>query len=174
MLDTPLTQNARPATLDPVDLSMLAELERNGRLTNAALAARVGIAESTCTQRLRSLRDRGVIRGFRAEVDAASLGLSLQALITVRLGTHGREQVRDFEARVRELPSVLTAFHVAGADDYLLHVAVRSAGALRELVLEHLTTHPHVRHVETQLVFEVIEGPGMLAASTDRAAALPL
>ncbi len=165
MLDSPPSQNARPASLDSIDLAMLAELERNGRLTNAALAARVGIAESTCTQRLRSLRDRGVIRRFRAEIDAAALGLTLQALITVRLGTHGREQVRGFEQRVRTLPNVLTAFHVAGADDYLLHVAVASAGALRELVLEHLTTHPHVRHVETQLVFEVIEGPGVVAGS---------
>ncbi len=164
MPDVPISQNVRPASLDAVDLSMLSELERNGRLTNAALAARVGIAESTCTQRLRSLRDRGIIRAFRADVDPSALGLTLQALITVRLGTHGREQVRNFEHRVRAMPSILTAFHVAGADDYLLHVAVASASALRELVLEHLTTHPDVRHVETQLVFEVIEGPGMLAA----------
>ena len=163
----PLAQNARPAAaaLDRVDRAMLAELERNGRLTNAALAARVGIAESTCTQRLRSLRDRDIIRRFRAEIDPAALGLTLQALITVRLGTHGREQVRGFEERVRTLPNVITAFHVAGADDYLLHVAVASAGALRELVLEHLTTHPHVRHVETQLVFEVLEGPGVVEGS---------
>lgn len=165
MPDSPPTQNARPASLDIVDLAMLAELEHNGRLTNAALAARVGIAESTCTQRLRSLRDRDVIRRFRADIDPAALGLTLQALITVRLGTHVREQVRGFEERVRTLPNVLTAFHVAGADDYLLHIAVTSAGALRELVLENLTTHPHVRHVETQLVFEVLEGPGVVAGS---------
>ncbi len=168
MFDSPSPQNARPASLDAVDLAMLTELERNGRLTNAALAARVGIAESTCTQRLRSLRDRGVIRGFRADIDPAALGLTLQALITVRLGTHGREQIRGFEATARELPNVLTAFHVAGADDYLLHVAVSSAGALRELVLEHLTTHPHVRHVETQLVFEVLDGAGMVPKATAR------
>ncbi len=165
MLDASSPQNPQPASLDAIDLMLLTELERNGRLTNAALAARAGIAESTCTQRLRSLRDRGVIRGFRADIDPAALGLSLQALITVRLGTHGREQVRAFEQRARTLPNVITAFHVAGADDYLLHVAVPSASALRELVLEHLTTHPHVRHVETQLVFEVIEGLGMLPRS---------
>ncbi len=169
MSDPSTTQNARPASLDATsldstDLALLAELERNGRLTNAALAERAGIAESTCTQRLRSLRERGVIRAFRADIDPAALGLSLQALITVRLGTHGREQVHGFERGVRTLPNVLTAFHVAGADDYLLHVAVPTAAALRELVLDHLTTQPHVRHVETQLVFEVIPGPGLVAA----------
>lgn len=164
MSDPPPPQIPHSVTLDSVDLALLTELERNGRLTNAALATRAGIAESTCTQRLRSLRDRGVIRGFRADIDPVVLGLTLQALITVRLGTHGREQVRDFEKSARTMPGMLTAFHVAGADDYLLHVAVRSAGALRELVLENLTTHPHVRHVETQLIFEVIEGPGLLRA----------
>lgn len=164
MSDRSPAQNARALTLDAVDLALLTELERNGRLTNAALAERAGIAESTCTQRLRSLRERGVIRAFRTEIEPVALGLTLQALITVRLGTHGREQVRRFEERASTLPHVLTAFHVAGADDYILHVAVPSAAALRELVLEHLTTQPHVRHVETQLVFEVIEGPGLIAA----------
>ncbi len=53
-------------------------------------------------------------------------------------------------------------FHVAGADDYLLHVAVESAAALRDLVLEHLQVHPGVRHTETQLIFEVIDGAGIL------------
>ena len=80
MLDATSPQNPQPASLDAIDLLLLTELERNGRLTNAALAARAGIAESTCTQRLRSLRDRGVIRGFRADIDPAALGLSLSPL----------------------------------------------------------------------------------------------
>lgn len=166
MASPPSSQIPRVSpALDDVDLRLLAELERNGRLTNAALAARVGIAESTCTLRLRSLRERGVIRRFVAELDPAAIGLTLQALITVRLGSHSREQVRSFEAHLRGLPNLLRGFHVAGADDYLLHVAVMSASALRELILEHLTTHPQVRHVETQLVFETLEGSGMIVAT---------
>lgn len=154
-------QIARPA-LDPTDLALLAELERNGRLTNAALAERVGIAESTCSQRLRALRDSGTIRRFTTEIDPEALGLGIQAVITVRLASHGREQVRAFQSRLRDIPNVVRIFHVAGADDYLLHVAVSSATALRDLVLEHLQGHPGVRHTETQLVFEVIDGAGLL------------
>lgn len=151
----------RPA-LDRTDLQILAELEENGRLTNAALAARVGVAESTCIQRVRGLRDAGVITRFRAEIDPASLGLGIQAVIKVRLGSHNRDHVMSFHATLADIPGALTIFHVAGEDDYLVHVAVESAAALRDLVLEHITVHPAVRHTETQLVFEVIPGTGVL------------
>jgi DNA-binding Lrp family transcriptional regulator len=152
----------RPVALDRTDLQILAELEENGRLTNAALAARVGIAESTCIQRVRGLRDAGVITRFRAEVDPAALGLGIQAVIKVRLGSHSRDHVKSFHGTLADIPGALTIFHVAGEDDYLVHVAVESAAALRDLVLEHITVHPAVRHTETQLVFEVIPGAGVL------------
>ncbi len=148
--------------LDRTDLRLLAELVENGRLTNAALAARAGIAESTCSQRVRALRESGVVRRFTADVDPAALGLGIQAVVKVRLATHGRDHVLAFHAMVQRIPGVLTIFHVAGEDDYLLHVAVDTAAALRDLVLEHLNVHPTVRHTETQLVFEVLPGAGIL------------
>jgi DNA-binding Lrp family transcriptional regulator len=159
---TPMPKKARPSALDRTDLRILAELEENGRLTNAALAARVGIAESTCVQRVRALREGGVITRFRAEVDPAALGLGIQAVIKVRLGSHSRDHVHSFHATLKDIPHALTIFHVAGEDDYLVHVAVESAAALRDLVLEHITVHPAVRHTETQLVFEVMPGAGLL------------
>lgn len=162
MPDRDAPKNPRAAALDTIDLAMLAELDANGRLTNAALAARVGIAESTCSQRLRTLRESGVIRRFRAEIDPSALGLGIEAVITVRLASHSRDQVQAFQSRLRDIPNVVRIFHVAGADDYLLHVAVESAATLRDLVLEHLQVHPGVRHTETQLVFEVIDGAGLL------------
>ncbi len=148
-------------TLDDTDRRILAELLDNGRLTNAALASRTGIAESTCIHRVRALRDSGVIRGFHAEVDLGALGLPLQAVVKVRLGTHNRDQVNRFHATLSAIPGVLTIFHVAGEDDYLLHVAVESSEALRDLVLEHVTVHSVVRHTETQLVFGVIPAAGV-------------
>lgn len=157
-----MPKKARPSALDRTDLRILAELEENGRLTNAALAARVGIAESTCVQRVRALREGGVITRFRAELDPAALGLGIQAVIKVRLGSHSRDHVHSFQATLKDIPHALTIFHVAGEDDYLVHVAVESAAALRDLVLEHITVHPVVRHTETQLVFEVMPGAGLL------------
>jgi DNA-binding Lrp family transcriptional regulator len=152
----------RTTTLDGTDLAILAQLHADGRMTNAALAASVGVAESTCIHRVRALRDAGVIVGVHAHLDLAALGLPLQALVKVRLGSHNRDHVHSFHRTLAQVPGVLTAFHVAGEDDYLLHVAVATAEELRDLVLEHVNVHPVVRHTETQLVFEVIPGRGVL------------
>ncbi len=155
------TPPAAPRTLDDIDRRIISELLANGRLTNAALASRTGIAESTCIHRVRALRDSGVITGFHAEVDLGALGLPMQAVVKVRLGTHNRDEVNRFHATLSAIPGVLTIFHVAGEDDYLLHVAVESSEALRDLVLEHVTVNPVVRHTETQLVFGVIPAAGI-------------
>jgi len=160
-------RNPRPGSalpLDGTDLAILGELSADGRLTNAALAARVGIAESTCIHRVRALRESGVIEGFHAEINLTALGRPLQAVISVRLGSHNRTHVLSFHAALTAVPGIITVFHVAGEDDYLLHVAVHSPEALRDLVLEHITTHPAVRHTETHLVFEVFSGVGVLPA----------
>ncbi|MCW2643441.1 MAG: lrp 1 [Dactylosporangium sp.] len=166
----PKNPQGRPApALDAIDLSILAELAADGRITNASLATRVGIAESTSIHRVRALREAGVIAGIHAQLDLAALGLPLQAVIKVRLGSHNRTHVRSFHATLTEIPGVLTAFHVAGDDDYLLHAAVESPEALRDLILEHITIHPAVRHTETHLVFEVLPGKGALAPVMGRA-----
>ena len=150
-----------PSSLDAVDRRIVGELMADGRLTNAALAARVGVAESTCIHRVRALRQAGVITGFRADVDLGALGYPLQAVVKVRLGSHNREHVASFHAILADVPGALRILHVAGEDDYLVHVAVGSSEELRDLVLEHINIHPMVRHTETQLVFEEIPGPGV-------------
>ncbi len=155
------TPTPSPRTLDDTDRRIISELLANGRLTNAALASRTGIAESTCIHRVRALRDSGVIRGFHADIDLGALGLPMQAVVKVRLGTHNRDEVNRFHATLSAIPGVLTIFHVAGEDDYLLHVAIESSHALRDLILEHVTVNPVVRHTETQLVFGLIPAAGV-------------
>ncbi len=151
-----------PAPLDALDRRALTELALDGRITNAALAKRLGIAESTCLQRVRALRERGVIRGVHADIDLAALGFPIQAVIKVRLGSHNRDHVASFHQTLARVPGALRIFHVGGEDDYLIHVAVSSTTQLRDLVLEHLNVHPVVRHTETQLVFEEMAGVGVL------------
>ena len=128
--------------LDGTDRAILAALSRDGRLSNTALAGRVGVAESTCLQRVRALRSAGVIRGFHADLDLAALGLPLQAVVKVRLGSHNRDHVNSFHAILAGIPGALRILHVAGEDDYLVHVAVATAEELRDLVLEHINVHP--------------------------------
>lgn len=151
------------SALDELDLRVLTALVRAPGRSNKALADELGIAESTCAYRIRSLRSRGVLRGVRVVVDPASVGLPLQAVIRVRLGRHTREGVgRLFDALVAT-PGVIEVFHVAGEDDFLVHVAVEDAAALRDIVLQHITVHESVRTTETHLVFERREGAGPLA-----------
>lgn len=150
------------ADLDEVDLQILRALAGDGRLTNKALATRLGLAESTCAYRVRALRDSGVISGTRVTLDLAALGYPIQAVIKVRLGSHDQEHVRSLYADLVRVPGVIQAFHVGGEDDFHLHVAVEDAQALRDLVLEHVTIHRVVRQTETQLVFELRDGVGVL------------
>jgi DNA-binding Lrp family transcriptional regulator len=152
--------------LDPIDRRLVALLAADARLPNARLAEAAGIAPSTCVARVRALRERGVIRGFHADVDIAALGRPLQALIAIRLSVHSREQIESFTAHVRALPGVLSIFHMTGATDYLLWVAATDAHDLREFVVEHLASEPAVAHAETSLIYEHVRGPGVYVAAT--------
>lgn len=151
------------ASLDETDLEILAALSARADTTNKALAHQLGLAESTCAHRVRSLHDRGVIRDVRIRLDEAALGFPLQAIIKVRLANHTNEKVTALFDALATMPRVLQVFHVAGVDDFLVHVAVQDATALRDIVLEHITVHSVVRGTETQLVFELRDGSGLLA-----------
>lgn len=151
-----------PPGLDELDLEILAALSEDADLTNKALALRLGLAESTCAHRVRSLRARGVIRDTRIRLDEAALGYPLQAMIKVRLANHTGPKVTALFDALVAIPRVLQVFHVAGVDDFLVHVAVQDAAALRDIVLEHITVHPVVRGTETQLVFELRDGRGLI------------
>lgn len=144
--------------LDLLDREILDVLLRDGRVANNRLANLVGVAPSTALTRLRSLVDRKVVTKFTASVDLASVGRPVQATVAVRLRAHDRREIREFWRRIEGLPEIVSAFHVAGADDYLIHVAVASAEALRDFVLDFLTTDPVVAHTETTLVFEHRDG----------------
>jgi len=159
------TPNHPQPSVDAVDRAMLELLANDARITNQRMAERVGVAPSTAVARLRSLRERGVIRGFHAEVDLAALGRPLQALIAVRLAVHARDQIDDFTNAVRQLPGVLMVFHLTGVTDYLVWVAAADAQDLREFVVDHLATHPSVSHAETSLIYEHRRGPGIWGAA---------
>jgi DNA-binding Lrp family transcriptional regulator len=140
--------------LDPQDIAILATLKKNARISNKDLAATVGLAPSTCLERVRRLSDIGAIHGYHADVDLALLGFGLQAMIAVRLQRHSRELVTAFREYVLGLTEVRAIYHVAGADDYLVHVAVRDADHLRDLAMDAFTTRREVAHIETRLIFE--------------------
>ena len=143
--------------LDKIDRVLLAALQRDGRTPNNELARQAGIAPSTCLIRVRSLRDRGAIRGIHADVDPEVLGLSIQAMIAVSLSSDARSSLTDFAAAVAEKPYVLNVFFVSGSYDYLLHVATDSSDGLRDIVTD-LSGMGVVSGTETHMIFEHLAG----------------
>ena len=140
--------------IDAVDQRILGVLQQNARTTNRELAERVQLSPSACLQRVRGLRERGIITGFAAELDLARLGRPLQALISIRLNSHSRDVLDRFVADLVALDETLSLFHLTGEADYLLHVAVADPEHLRDVVLEQLTVRSEVEQVTTSLMFE--------------------
>jgi DNA-binding Lrp family transcriptional regulator len=145
----------RPA-LDDIDRRLLRELVADARIPNNALAARVGIAPSTCLGRVRAMRQAGAIRGYHADVDPAALGRPIQAMIAVRLQSHARGHIPDFMAKIAALPEVLNVFFLGGADDFHVHIAATSTDNLRDFVVVNLSGDPDVALTETNLIFDHI------------------
>ena len=140
--------------LDRIDFAILVVLQKNARVANNRLAETVGVAASTCLERVRRLARLGVLRGHHADVEPGAFGIGLEAMIAVRLRTHSRDVVDSFRNHVVELPEVRSVFHVTGGDDFLVHVAVRDSDHLRDLALDSFTTRPEVDHIQTRLIFE--------------------
>ena len=140
--------------LDRTDRAILALLQKDARLTNKELAARVGVAQSTCSERVRRLERTGVFRGYHAEVDLKLLGVGLQAMIAVRLQRHERTQVDRFRHYAESLPEVVAFYHMAGENDFLVHVVVRDSDHLRDIAMGAFTSQPEVTHIENSIIFE--------------------
>lgn len=140
--------------MDGIDREILKELAVNARISNAELAAKVGIAASTCLGRVRNLVEQKVIRSFTAEISPAALGLELQAVISVTLRAGARSNLAAFMQTMKEHPQVIQVFFLGGAEDFLVHVAVRNTAEVREFVLEQLSNNASVANTRTNIVFE--------------------
>lgn len=163
MKDQPNTLRKLPIgnELDRIDRSILSALQKEARLSNKELAALVGLAESSCLERVRRLRRLDVLRGTHAEVAPAALGIELQALAAVQLRQHSREHVESFHRHALAVRGVVAVYHVAGEHDFLVHVAVPSATALRDLVLDAFTARPEVVRLQTWLIFDATRAAGL-------------
>ena len=138
--------------LDRIDRELIRLLQNDARLSNKELAASVGLAPSSCFGRVKRLRDDGVLTGFHASIDPAAAGVGLQALVTVRLAAYGSSNDAIL-AHLRTFDEVVAVFEVGGAADLVIHVAVRDADHLRELVYGGLQSREEVVRTETTIVF---------------------
>lgn len=149
--------------LDRYDRRILEVLQREGRISNQDLAARVGLSPSPCLRRVRTLEDSGLITGYHAELDARKLGLSLIALLSISMDRHTPERFAAFEAAVGQIPEVIECLLITGQkSDYQLKLVVRDMDDYQRLLLEKITRIEGVAGVHTSFVLRQVVKRGAL------------
>ncbi|WP_423206171.1 Lrp/AsnC family transcriptional regulator (plasmid) [Paracoccus yeei] len=146
--------------LDRFDLAILAALQRDGALTNAALSGLVNLSASQCSRRRAALEEAGVIEGYSARLSAAKLGVGMRAIIRVNLSAHGQTNEQDFARFVASHAQIRSAFSVSGDADYILDVRVRDLEAFADFVHRHLLPHPQVSQVRSEIVLKTLKDEG--------------
>lgn len=137
--------------LDAIDWRILKEVQQDGRITNVALANRVGITPPPCLRRLRSLEEDGIIKSYHAELDEQRLGFNLTAFAMVGLHSQSESDLRTFENRVLSWPLVREAHMLSGEADYMLKCVAPDLPTFQDFVTRDLTAAPNVATVKTSL-----------------------
>jgi len=149
--------------IDRYDRQILAILQADGRISNQDLADRIGLSPSPCLRRVRTLEESGLITGYRAQVDARKLGLSLMALIHISMDQHTPERFNNFETQVAAIPEVLECLLITGQDaDYQLKVVVRDMDGYQDLLLNRITRISGVTGVHSSFVLRRVVDKGAL------------
>lgn len=142
--------------MNAVDRMILAELQKDGRLTVTELAARVRISLSPCHRRLRELERTGAIRGYRAIVDPEAVGLGFEAVVFASMQHGDRDTVAAFEEALVAIPEVVQAQRLFGDPDYLLRVVSKDLPSFQRLYDRSLATLPGVRRLTSTLVMKQV------------------
>jgi DNA-binding Lrp family transcriptional regulator len=145
--------------MDDTDAAIVAHLQTQARQTNRELARAVGIAPSTCLERVRALQERGVITGFHAEVDLAALNRGVQALLHVQVRPLSRTVIEGFKGYAMTLPEVLSVFVVAGGDDFLVHVGVPDVDSLHAFLMDKLSGRREIAGFRSSVIYQHARKP---------------
>ncbi len=148
--------------LEPGDRRILAALQRDGRLSNQALADEVGMSTSACWRRVRQLEQQGIITRYAALLDVDKAGFQFAALVMVTLSRHDASEVTRFISAVRDRPEVLDCYAVTGEADYHLRVVCRDKAAYNRFLDEFMFRLPGLAHVRTQLILSQLKSSGPL------------
>jgi Lrp/AsnC family leucine-responsive transcriptional regulator len=143
--------------MDAIDRQMLAILQRDGRIANAALADQLHLSPSPCLRRLRALEREGVIAGYRAELDRVKLGLGLTVFVEVKVDRHSDRTAEAISKALRAAPEVVAAHIVSGSADFLLEVVVADLAAYERLLFDTLLQLPNVADVRSNFALRAVK-----------------
>ncbi len=140
--------------LDRFDIALLAALQRDGRLTNDALATDVGLSASQCSRRRAALEAAGVIDHYSAILSPAALGLGVTAFVQVTLTAHSPQNSRRFKTLIDTLDEIQEAYSLTGEADYMIKLRVADLTALARILNDVLLPHGSVARVRSSIVLE--------------------
>lgn len=149
--------------LDALDWKILRELQDDGRMTNVELSRRVGISAPPCLRRVKRLEDSGIIRGYRALLNAPALGKGVVAFCLVGLKHHAEAELKAFAELARGWTVVRQVWMVSGESDFMLHCVAPDLGTFQAFVIETLTSAPNVDTVRTALTIRQVKDEGLVA-----------
>jgi Lrp/AsnC family transcriptional regulator, leucine-responsive regulatory protein len=145
--------------IDDRDRAILRVLQRDGRVSVAALAETVALSESACRRRIEALERAGVITGYQVQLDGARLGFALTVFVSISLASQTERALSAFEAATRAAPEVQECWLMTGEADYLLRVAARDVGDLERIHREVLTRLPGVARINTAIAMREVSPP---------------
>ncbi len=148
--------------LDRIDRVILDVLQRDARVTNAALAERVSLSESACLRRVRALERSGLISGYGARIDQEKAGLPVNVFVSITLDRQDQADLQAFEDAVRKIPEVMECYLMTGDFDYLLRVAVADTADFERMHSRELTRLPGVARVHSSLALRAVARQSVL------------
>ncbi|MEL6957491.1 MAG: Lrp/AsnC family transcriptional regulator [Pseudomonadota bacterium] len=137
---------------DPINARILRHLQRDGRISNLALSEAVGLSPSACLRRVQEMERRGIITGYRAQLDPVATGKSFAVYVAVGLGEHSKAAQEEFERAMDGFDEVTECHNIAGAFEYLLRVETADLAAYKTFHTDKLGTVPHVRSITSHMV----------------------
>lgn len=140
--------------MDRTDKKILAELQKNGRLSITELAEKVGLSLSPCHRRVKALEESGVIKGYHADLEASQIGFNFSAIIFVTLKDGDKSALSQFEEKVSVIANVIQAQRLFGNPDYLLHVVAKDLASFQKLYDDSLSALPNVQRLTSTIVMK--------------------
>lgn len=148
--------------LDEFDLAILSKLQENGRAANVDIAEAVHLSPSPCLRRIRNLEEDGVIRGYRADIDRAKVGLGLTVFVEMKVGGHSKESADRFQEALAEVPEVISCFMISGSADFLAEVVVEDLPAYERVLTDKLLTLPSIVDIRSNFAIRAVKTMGPL------------
>lgn len=146
-----------PNPLQPTDLRILAALQREGRLTNQALADEVGLSTSPCWRRVRQFEESGVIQGYTAVLNRREIGLGVLAFVRVKIDSHSETEAEAFTHDVMQLDEVVACYSIAGDADFLLQVVSRDLDTYADFAMTVVRRLPRIKEMQTTFVLKEVK-----------------